>query len=68
MNDEINYADPQVEPLSSTKLTMISKTAETMQDKPKIHKTQKKGVYRPVKPWIETPLIESAVLSKKAGW
>uniref|UniRef100_A0A093VH87 L-serine ammonia-lyase n=2 Tax=Talaromyces marneffei PM1 TaxID=1077442 RepID=A0A093VH87_TALMA len=30
-------------------------------------KTPKKSVYKPRKPWIETPLIESAILSKKAG-
>ena len=27
-----------------------------------------KSTYKPQKPWIETPLIESAILSKKAGW
>jgi L-serine/L-threonine ammonia-lyase len=31
-------------------------------------KTPTKPVYKPQKPWIETPLIESAILSKKAGW
>jgi hypothetical protein len=31
-------------------------------------KTPTKSAYKPQKPWIETPLIESAILSKKAGW